>query len=401
MSPATDPPSRLSRSLGLPGATTVGVSAMIGTGVFAVWQPALARAGSWLIMAVLVATAVAALNATSTARLAARHPEAGGVYAYGRIHINRFAGVLAGVVFIIGKTASASAAALTIGLYVWPDQSKLVAVLAIAAVLVLNLRGIVRSTRVAAVMVIVVIVILAIFAIAAVTQFSQNGFTSSPVAGPDDAASFLAASALVFVAFAGYARITVLGEEVRDPRRVIPLAVALSFLIVTSVYLVIAVVIQVSASTLGTGFVIGPAALADIAAAIGGDGLVTAIVVAAVLAAGAVLLSLIAGVGRTLFAMADRGDAPKVFAAVSARRRVPHRAEIAAAIGAAVLVAIGGLTVALSVSAAMILTYYAIAHLSALLLVRSRGVLGALLAMTPVVGVVGCVTLVGAVLIAG
>jgi Amino acid transporters len=149
MTAATDPPSRLARSLGLGGAVTIGVSAMIGTGVFAVWQPALDRAGSWLIAAVLIAAVVAALNATSTARLAARHPEAGGVYAYGRIRVNRFAGVLAGVVFLIGKTASASAAALTIGLYVWPEQSRLVAFVAIAAVLALNLRGVVRSTRVA------------------------------------------------------------------------------------------------------------------------------------------------------------------------------------------------------------------------------------------------------------
>ena len=94
----------------------VGVSAMVGTGVFAVWQGALERSGRWLVAAVVLAAVVAALNATSTARLAARHPEAGGVYAYGRIYLGRPVGVVAGVVFIVGKTASASAAALTIGL---------------------------------------------------------------------------------------------------------------------------------------------------------------------------------------------------------------------------------------------------------------------------------------------
>ncbi len=398
MPAANDPPSRLSRSLGLGGAVTVGVSAMIGTGVFAVWQPALDRAGTWLIAAVLIATVVAALNATSTARLAARHPEAGGVYAYGRIRVNRFAGVLAGTVFLIGKTASASAAALTIGLYVWPGQSKVVALIAVVAVLALNLRGVVRSTRVAGAMVIVVVLVLLVLVIMAVLRLSTDGVSTGAVGGPDNALSVLAASALIFVAFAGYARITVLGEEVRNPARVIPLAVAVSFAIVASIYVVIAFVVWVAAAD---GYSIGPAALADIAAAIGGDALVSAVVVAAVLAAGAVLLSLIAGVGRTLFAMADRGDAPGYFAAVSEHRRVPHRAEIAAAAGAAVLVAVGGLTLALAVSAAMILTYYAVAHVSAMRIERAAGFGGWVLAATPFVGLVGCVLLVGSVIASG
>jgi len=395
---ATDPPSRLARSLGLGGAVTIGVSAMIGTGVFAVWQPALDRAGSWLIVAVLIAASVAALNATSTARLAARHPEAGGVYAYGRIRVNRFAGVLAGAVFLIGKTASASAAALTIGLYVWPEQSRLVGFVAIAAVLALNLRGVVRSTRVAGVMVGVVVLVLVALAIMAILRLSTGGLSDDAVQGPSSATSLLAASALIFVAFAGYARITVLGEEVRDPMRVIPLAVAISFAIVASLYVVIALVVWVAASD---GYAIGPAALSDIAAAIGGDGLAGVVVVAAVLAAGAVLLSLIAGVGRTLFAMADRGDAPRYFAAVSPKRRVPHRAEIAAAVGAGVLVAVGGLTLALAVSAAMILTYYAVAHISALRIERRTGLGGWLLAGTPLVGLAGCVLLVVSLAVSG
>lgn len=370
---------------------------MIGTGVFAVWQPALQRAGSWLIAAVLIAAVVAALNATSTARLAARYPQAGGVYAYGRIKLGRFFGVSAGVVFLIGKTASASAAALTIGLYVWPDQSKLVAFAAIGAVLLLNLRGIVRSTFVAGVMVIGVVAVLAAFAILAVVRVPE--VTAAGVLdGPDSVIALLAASGLIFVAFAGYARITVLGEEVRNPSRVIPMAVALSFVIVTFVYVVIAFVVWTAASR---GIGIDPAALAGIAEAVGGDVLVGAITIAAVLAAGAVLLSLVAGVGRTFYAMAAGGDAPRVFAAVSSTRSVPYRAEIAAALVAGVLVAFGGLTLALAVSATMILTYYAIAHISALRIDRRPGVTGLLLAASPVIGLVGCAALVVAVVIAG
>lgn len=390
-----DPPSRLTRSLGLSAAVVVGVSAMVGTGVFAVWQPALDRAGTWLIAAVVIAGFVAALNATSTARLAARFPHAGGVYAYGRSQIGRPAGVLAGVVFVIGKTASASAAALTIGLYVWPENSIVVALVAIAVSLVLNLRGVVRSTRVAAVMVVIVIAMLLLFA-----GVAGNRLMTAPLGGSTltetDAVGVLAASALVFVAFAGYARITVLGEEVRNPARVIPRAVAVSFAMVLALYLIIGLTVTEAANR---GVPIGIAALSDIAKAEVGEWLVSALIIAAVLAAGAVLLSLVAGVGRTLFAMADAGDAPGWFAAVGHRSRVPYRAEIAAAMGAAILVALGGLVLALGISAAMILTYYAISHLAAMRLDRRTGPVGLMVAATPYVGLAGCFLLVVALLL--
>ena len=391
-----DPPSRLARSLGLRGAVVIGVSAMVGTGVFAVWEPALARAGTWLIAAVVIAGVVAALNATSTARLAARFPEAGGVYAYGRIQIGRPVGLLAGVVFVIGKTASAAAAALTIGLYVRPDNAKFAALVAIALLLMLNLRGIVRSTRVAGVMVTAVIVILLAF-----SALTNVGLVDAPLettsAFEANTQGVLAASALVFVAFAGYARITVLGEEVRNPARVIPRAVAISFVTVGALYVIVALTV-VNAATRGVA--IGPAALADIAEAEVGSGLRAAVVIAAVLAAGAVLLSLISGVGRTLFAMADAGDAPRMLAAVGSTTKVPYRAEVVAALGTAILVLAGGLVLALSVSAVMILTYYAISHLAAMRLERPASVGGTLLALTPYAGLAGCALLVGAVLVA-
>lgn len=367
---------------------------MVGTGVFAVWQPALQRAGAWLVLAVVIAGAVAALNATSTARLAARYPQAGGVYAYGRVKLGRPAGVLAGSVFIIGKTASASAAALTIGLYLWPERSTAIGIFAIAALLALNLRGVVRSTRIAGVMVTLVIITLIVFAGFAFVNIDKADASSASVLIVDaDAQGLLAASALVFVAFAGYARITVLGEEVRNPIRVIPRAVAISFAIVLALYLLIAFVVL---SAVRGGVVIGPAALTDIATSVVPEWLPITVTVAAVLAAGAVLLSLIAGVGRTVFAMADAGDAPGFFVAVDRTVKVPYRAEIAAALGAAVLVAFGGLTLALGISAAMILTYYAISHVAAMRLERGRGLGGLMLLTTPYLGLAGCVILVGA-----
>lgn len=364
---------------------------MVGTGVFAVWQGALERSGRWLVAAVVLAAVVAALNATSTARLAARHPEAGGVYAYGRIYLGRPVGVVAGVVFIVGKTASASAAALTIGLYVWPRSATEVALGAIAIALLVNIRGVVRSTRVAAVMVIVVGIALGAFVISSGLTLATRSVEFSPSAPGAEPMGVLAAAGLVFVAFAGYARITVLGEEVKNPRRTIPRAIAVSFAIVMFAYVLVAVVV-VSADRAGVA--IGSAALNDIARALAPSWVVTMVVVGSVLAAGAVLWSLVAGVGRTVFAMASRGDAPRFFAAAGARSRIPIRAEVAAALATTVLVIAGGLTLALAVSAAMILTYYSIAHLSALRVAGVGGSASWAGRVAAVLGLVGCVGLV-------
>src|SRR4051812_47911517 len=96
----------LVRRLGVASATSVGVAAMLGAGIFFVWSPAARAAGSGLLIALPLAALVAALNALSTTQLAMRYPVSGGAYAYGRAELGRLAGFAAGVLFLLGKTAS-------------------------------------------------------------------------------------------------------------------------------------------------------------------------------------------------------------------------------------------------------------------------------------------------------
>ena len=206
----------------------------------------------------------------------------------------------------------------------------------------------------------------------------------------------LAAAGLVFVAFAGYARITVLGEEVKNPRRTIPRAIAVSFAMVLFAYVLVAFVVL---SADRAGVTIGPAALDDIARALAPSWVVTMVVVGSVLGAGAVLWSLIAGVGRTVFAMASRGDAPRFFAAAGRRSRIPIRAEVAAALATSVLVIAGGLTLAFVVCAALVLSCYSIAHVSALRLAGEGGSASRAGRVAAVLGLVGCVGLVAGLLV--
>jgi APA family basic amino acid/polyamine antiporter len=352
--------------LGVPDAVLVGLGSMLGAGVFVVFAPAAAAAGgSGLLAALAVAGLVAFCNATSSARLAARYPESGGTYVYGRERLGPFAGFLAGWGFVVGKTASCAAMALTIGAYLWPGQARLVAVAAVVAVTAVNLRGITKTATATKVL---VGVVLAVLALVAAAGLAGGGFSPARLGDSGDvgAHGVLTAAGLLFFAFAGYARIATLGEEVRDPQRTIPRAVPLALGVVLAIYLVLAVV---ALGVLGVDRLAGSAApLTDVVTATGLPGLAWVVRAGATVAVTSVLLSLLAGVGRTTLAMARRRDLPSALAAVDPVRRVPRRAELAVAAVVTLVVAAGDVREAIGFSSCTVLVYYAIANAAALTL---------------------------------
>ena len=390
----------------------MGLAAMLGTGVFAAWTPALLWSGPLLLVSLAVAAVVAALNAWSTASLARVHPEAGGAYAYGRARLGRGAGVVAGAAFVLGKVASAGAAALTLGSYLWAGHERLVAVVAIAALLVLDLFGVTRTAAASAVSVVLVVVVLVAVVVASTSYPSYADAVVQPASpGP---AGVLAAAGLLFVAFAGYARVATLGEEVRDPERTLPRAIAVALGTVMVVYLAVGVaVLRVEGPIPADERSPAPlvqlvhlvatpsfdAATGNFAPAPWGAAalVVPWVRIAAAVAAGGALLSLLAGVGRTLFAMGRGGDAPGWLTPVS-RHGVPHRAQVVAAVAAAVVSLVGGIGGALAVSGTSILLYYGVAHLAAL---RMRADEPRAPRAVPLLGLVGCVLVASSLVAVG
>jgi APA family basic amino acid/polyamine antiporter len=358
----SQPDSRLARRLGTTDAVIVGLGAMIGTGVFVVWQPAAERAGAWLLAGLAIAAFVALCNATSSAQLAAVHPQAGGTYVYGRERLSHAWGALAGYAFVFGKIASCATAAHAVGTYLWPEQSRVIAVGAVVLVTGVNLAGIERTARTTRWLVAVVTAVLAavvVAGLAGASDESRQSFTA--IVGADDV---LAAAALLFFAFAGYARIATLGEEVRDPARTIPRAVPIALAVVFLLYL------AVGGSVL---LALGPGGAADSARSItavveaaGAGWLAPVTTVGAAIAALAALLALVAGISRTAFAMAHERDLPTPLAAVHPTRRIPHVAEMVVGIAVVVAVLSGGLVAVLSFSAFSVLLYYAITNAAAL-----------------------------------
>lgn len=379
---------QLARRLGVPDAVVIGLGSMLGAGVFVVFAPAAAAAGGpGLLVALAVAGFIAYCNATSSARLAARYPESGGTYVYGRERLHPFAGFLAGWGFVVGKTASCAAMALTVGAYLWPGRARLVAVLAVVAVTAVNLRGIGKTATATRVLVAVVLTVLTVVAVTGAPQVAADRLTAPAGIG---AGGVLTAAGLLFFAFAGYARIATLGEEVRDPERTIPRAMPLALGAVLAIYLTLAVV---ALGVLGADRLASTdAPLVEVVTAAGHPGLAWLVRAGAAVAVTGVLLSLLAGVGRTMLAMARRHDLPGALAAIHPRHRVPHRAELAVAAVVAVVVTVGDIRGAIGFSSCTVLVYYAITNASALTLGPdpARRVPVRLLAA---LGLVGCLVL--------
>jgi APA family basic amino acid/polyamine antiporter len=355
----------LARRLGTRDAVVLGLGSMIGAGVFAAFAPAARAAGTGLLLGLTLAALVAYCNATSSAQLAAQYPASGGTYVYGRERLGPWWGFLAGWGFVIGKTASCAAMALTFAAYAVPEPwQRPAAVAAVLGLTAVNYRGITRTAGLTRVLVALVLLALAIAVAASLVGGAPDIGRLTPWdPGESGWYGVLQSAGLLFFAFAGYARIATMGEEVRDPGRTIPRAIPLALGIAVAVYTVIAVTLLLVLGASGIGESDAPLAAAVAAGTADWAGPVVRVGAAA--AALGALLALIAGIGRTTLAMAREADLPRWLAAVHPRHRVPHRAELVLAGIVCLLVLTVDLRGAIGFSSFGVLLYYFVANAAA------------------------------------
>lgn len=355
----------LARRLGTFDASLIGLGSMIGAGVFAAFTPAAAAAGSGLLIGLVVAAFVAFCNATSSAQLAAAYPTSGGTYIYGRERLGPWSGFLAGWGFVIGKTASAAAMAMTFAAYAAPQGwERPVAIAAVVILTAVNYHGVTRTAGLTRVLVVAVLAALAI-AVAAVWGGSGPDFDSFMGEGllAQGWYGILQSAGLLFFAFAGYARIATMGEEVREPKRTIPRAISIALGITIIIYAVIAITLLAALGPDGVAATATP--LAD---AVGAGNLAWAspvVRVGAAVASLGALLALVAGLGRTSLAMAREHDLPHWLSAVHPRYKVPHRAEVTLAVVVCMIIAVADLRGAIGFSSFGVLLYYLVANIAA------------------------------------
>jgi APA family basic amino acid/polyamine antiporter len=358
----------LSRRLGIGHAIGIGLASMVGAGAFYVWAPAARAAGSGLFLGLLIAGAVATLNALSSAQLAMAHPVSGGAYAYGRATLGPWWGFTAGWLFLAGKTASAAGIALIAGTYLWPGQARGMAVLAIVLFALVNITGIRSTGRVS--VGIVTVVLSGIAGIVVVALVTHGGALTLPFGagsgvggvvldGGAGLYGVLQSAGLLFFCFAGYARMATLGEEVRDPRRTLPRAIIGALAIALVIYAVLGV--------LCVG-ILGADALARTTAPVAAlvpEGWAPLVAVVAGIASLGSLLGILAGLSRTSLAMARERDLPGRLGWIWPRTSAPVAAEATMAALAVLGVLLLDPVQLVGFSASSVLGYYAIAHLAA------------------------------------
>lgn len=356
----------LARRLGTTDAVVIGLGSMIGAGVFAAFGPAARAAGSGLLVGLVLAAIIAYCNAVASAQLAAVYPTSGGTYIYGRERLGDWWGFTAGWGFVIGKTASCTAMALTVASYAIPHPwwaQRLVAVAAVVGLAALNYRGVTKTALMSRVLVAITLACLVIIVLAILIGGDPKTSNLDGWSQGNGVYGVLQAAGLLFFAFAGYARIATLGEEVRDPARTIPRAIPVALFITVGVYAAVGVSALLAAGPERLAGATAPLVTAVRAAGVGG--IAPIVRIGAIVASTGSLLALIAGIGRTTLAMARNGDLPAWLAGIHPRYRVPHHAEVALAVVVSALVLVTDLRGAIGFSSFGVLVYYAIANAAA------------------------------------
>ncbi len=379
----------LERSIGLFRLVMLGVGATVGTGIFVILSAAVPEAGPAILVSFLLAAVTAGLTALCYAELASALPLSGSSYSYAYATLGELAAFLVGACLLLEYAVSASAIAVGWGQYLnevfgallgWtmPDSISqppgrggyvnLPAIVLIGLCTLLLLRGTAASTAINAFLVVLKLAVLAFFAVVALTAFEPANLT--PFA-PLGWAGIGTAASTIFFSYVGLDTISTASEEVRDPARTLPLGILLSLVIVTAIYLLVALA-GIGAQP-WTHFAGQDAGLAVILRNVTGTPWPALVLsIGAVISIFSVTLVTMYGQTRILFAMSRDGLLPRLFQRVDRRSRSPNANTLAVALFVASLAALVPLDVLANLTSMGTLVAFTAVSLSVIILRRRR-----------------------------
>ena len=297
------------QQIGLIGAIAIGLASMLGAGVFVVFHTAYAITPTGYYWALGLAALVAVLNSWSVYSLARQVERPGGIYAYSRIYLNDTFSFASGFAFVFGKIGSIAAIALAFNTYLLPQYRFWPAAIAIAALTLINILGIQRTAGVATVLAVTTSAYFAFIAVSGLATTAPMLVLPAPNAVPT-ALQILSAAAIFFFAFAGYARVATLGNEVRDAKRNIPRAIVIALGLVMVLYGLLA---YVMVKFLGLNLLTADAPFTMLGERLipGGAAVAAPLTISvAVVASLGSMLALLAGVSRTAASMGEDRELP-------------------------------------------------------------------------------------------
>jgi len=376
----------LKRTLGLFDAFAIGIGAIIGSGIFVVTGIAAGLAGPALLISLIIGAIISGFTALSFAELAQAMPEEGGGYKFAHELISPFAGFISGWLWILSNVVTGVVVSLGFASYLalfipFPVNVNVIAALACLVVTLINFLGARGSSLINDILVIIKLLILAFFVVFGLGAVKLENF--SPFI-PNGGIGIMQGATLIFFAYSGFARITLVSEEVRDPKKNIPLAIILALGISTVVYML------VSFTAVG---LVGYKALASSgsplaeAASSVGKNLTYFVSAGALFATLSVLLTTLLGLSRISFAMARERDLPQLFTQLD-KRATPYYTVLVFGFIMAILSLFTNLLQAIALANFGSLLYYLITNYAALKLeerVYPR--------IIPVLGIITCTVL--------
>src|SRR3954453_20248841 len=331
----------LQRVVGLLDLTALGLGAIIGTGIFVVIGEAIGDSGPAIILSFVLAGITCAFSALAFAELASSIPVSGSAYTYSYATLGEIAAWIIGWDLILEYAVSVAAVAVGWGQYfnnladslfgfTLPDSlaappgeggsfnlPAVFIVLAITAVLCVGIR---ESARLNTIMVFIKLAVLAFFIVVAVTVF--DGGNLKPFA-PEGVDGIVTAASVIFFAYIGFDAISTSGEETKDPGKHLPIAIIASLTICTVLYILVA--LSASAALPYTKLNGQEAPLAEVMRFLDFDFAATLISLGALVAITSVVLTVLYGQTRIMFAMCRDGLLPRSWAHISQTRRTPVR----------------------------------------------------------------------------
>ena len=365
-------PKALPKTLGLGDVFCIAVGAMISAGIFLLPAAAFSRVGPAIAFSYVLGGALATCGILAVLELATAMPQAGGIYYFTTRALGPLAGTMSGLfnwaalslksAFAIWGTAQL-AHGWAPGAPAWVYGVGLT-----LAFLLVNLLSTAAAAKIEQLLVWVLLGIMAAYVALGLPHIDSARFTPwlRPGVGPADV--FWAAG-FIFVSFGGLLGVVSVAEEVRDPRRNLPLGILGGLAVVTVLY---GLVMAVTVGAIPPERLAASAApLADAARDFyGRPGF-------AVLTAGALLAFVttgnagLMGAARYPVALARDGYAPAVFAKVAGRRRIPAPALL---LTGAVVAAVQflDLETIVEVASTVVMLSYVLTNLSVIILRESR-----------------------------
>ncbi|MGZ7209910.1 MAG: APC family permease [Methanobacterium sp.] len=397
----------LKRNLGVWGAASIGIGAIIGTGIFVLLGVAAGLAGPSVIFSFIVAGLTALLTGLSSAELSSFITEEGGSYIYTTKAFGKFPGFVIGWIksfdYIVGSSAVSIgfASYFTYVLHLPPLQSTIITVATVWPIILmfLNLKGIKEAAGANNWLVFLKVSALVLFVIVgAYYLFYNPGLSNYHPFFPNGISGMLSGAAIIFFAFIGFNTVTMVAEEVKDPKKNIPKAVLLSFAVCTLLYIGVSIVAVGLVNWQILGKSAAPVELA-LTVATNNFWILEFVAISALFATTSVILSSIIGGSRALFSMARQEVIPGIFSRIS-KNGIPIFTVIISGISISliILVSSGNLDQLASIFNFGTLLTFIFINLSLLQLRRiqpdiERGFKVPFYPSTPVIGIISCVGL--------